>query len=156
MEAPFSPDDFDRRIIAALASDGGLSNVQLSEKVGLSASQCSRRRAALEEAGVIRGYRAELDYSLLGLGVLAVTRVTLDAHSPDAAEEFAQAVRLLEEVEEAAAVTGDADYVLRIRVASLDALAEFIHKRLLPLKAVRQVRSDLVLRMLKDRAARRF
>jgi len=146
-------DLFDRRILAALADDAGLTNVQLAEQVHLSPSQCSRRRAALEQAGVIRGYHADIDHGRLGLNILAITRITLDAHGPEAAEEFARAVTTLPEVTQAAIVTGDADYVLWIRVGSLDALAEFIQARLLPLRAVRQVRTDVVLRMLKDRAA---
>ena len=143
-------DSFDLEILRALQHDGGLTNGELSERVHLSPSQCSRRRAALERSGVIRGLRAELDPSRLGLEIEAITRVTLAAHGSETAELFAQALDKLEEVVEASAVTGEADYVLRIRVASLDALADFIHRRLLPLPAVGQVRSDIVLRRLKQ------
>ena len=142
-------DDFDRHILRALEQDASLSNVQLSERVHLSASQCSRRRAALERAGVIRGYHADIDYAQLGRGISAVMRITLDAHGPDATNEFVGAIKRLDEVFWAAVVTGDADYVLGVRVETLEVLAEFIHTKLLTLKSVRQVRSDLVLRSLK-------
>ncbi|MEO0819375.1 MAG: Lrp/AsnC family transcriptional regulator [Pseudomonadota bacterium] len=142
-------DTFDLAILRALQDDASLTNAELSERVHLSPSQCSRRRAALEKSGVIRGYRAELDATKLGLGIEAITRVTLSAHGTETADEFTQALMGLSEVVEASIVTGDADYVLRIRAASLEALAEFIHRRLLPLSAVSQVRSDIVLRQLK-------
>lgn len=143
-------DSFDLRLVEALARDGSLSNVELSARLHLSASQCSRRRAALERAGVIRGYRAVLDYQKLGRGISAITRITLDTHSPDAANEFVMAVERLQQVNWAAVVTGDADYVLWIRVGSLEELADFINDRLLSQRAVRQVRSEVVLRTLKQ------
>ena len=130
-------DEFDLRLVEALAMDGGLTNVQLSERIHLSPSQCSRRRAALEKSGVIRGYRAELDYARLGRGIAAVTRVALETHTPDAANAFTRAIERLDEVTWAAVVTGDHDYVLWIQVGSLEALAEFIHRRLLTIKTRR-------------------
>lgn len=142
-------DDFDRAIVVALTNDGSLTNVDLSEKVHLSASQISRRRAVLEKAGIIRGYRAEIDYELLGQPISAITRLTLDTHTPDGADELTKAVNRYPEVVKADVVTGDADYVLSIRVSSLDDLAEFIHSKLLTLAAVRQVRSEVILKSLK-------
>jgi DNA-binding Lrp family transcriptional regulator len=67
-------DRFDLRLLAALQDDARLTNQQVGERIGLSASQCSRRRAALEAAGLIRGYRAELVAEALGLNVLASSR----------------------------------------------------------------------------------
>ena len=142
-------DTFDIAILDVLQSDASLTNAELSERVHLSPSQCSRRRAALEKSGIIQGYRAELDARRIGFPIESITRVTLAAHSDQTAEDFATALAGLDEIVDAYVVTGDADYVVRIRVRNLDELADFIHRRLLPLPAVGQVRSELVLRSIK-------
>ena len=73
-------DEFDIALMRALQRDGGMTNAALSEKVNLSASQCSRRRAALEAAGLIAGYSARLDAEKLGFGFRAMVRVNLQSH----------------------------------------------------------------------------
>ena len=83
-------DDFGLRLLACLQEDGRLTNQQVGERVGLSASQCSRRRIALEEAGLIRGYGARLDAEALGFRVVAFIQVTLSRHTEDAARRFAE------------------------------------------------------------------
>ena len=138
-------DSFDRRILAALQADASLTNAALSERANLSPSQCSRRRIALEEAGYIRGYRAELDAARLGYAVEAFSRVTLIDHVEGTAEDITGFFDGLSEVLAAYTLTGDADYLLHVRVRSLDDLAAFVHRRLLPHPKVAQVRSDIVL-----------
>lgn len=144
-------DPFDIEILRVLQSDADLTNVELSKRVHLSPSQCSRRRSALEKAGIIRGYRADLDAERLGLGVEALIRVAFAAHSPQSADGFARSLEGFHEVVEALAVAGDADYIIRVRVASLEALSVFIHGRLLAVPSVTQVRSDLVLATVKKK-----
>ena len=143
-------DPLDLRLLALLQEDASLSNAELAERIGLSASQCSRRRAGLEEAGYIRAYRADLDARKLGYGIEAFTRVTLSKHSDATAEDFAHFLEGLGEVLAAHSVAGDADYLLHIRVRSLDELGEFVLKRLLPHPHVHQVRSDIVLKTIKE------
>ena len=145
-----SLDPLDLRLLSLLQEDASLSNAELAERIGLSASQCSRRRAGLEEAGYIRAYRADLDARKLGYGIEAFTRVTLSKHSDATAEDFAHFLEGLDEVLAAHSVAGDADYLLHIRVRSLDELGEFVLKRLLPHPHVHQVRSDIVLKTIKE------
>lgn len=145
-----SLDPLDLRLLALLQDDASLSNAELAERIGLSASQCSRRRAGLEEAGYIRAYRADLDARKLGYSIEAFTRVTLSKHSDATAEDFAHFLEGLGEVLAAHSVAGDADYLLHIRVRSLDELGEFVLKRLLPHPHVHQVRSDIVLKTIKE------
>ncbi|MEM7269298.1 MAG: Lrp/AsnC family transcriptional regulator [Pseudomonadota bacterium] len=140
-----SLDPFDLKILAALQADASLTNAALSDVVALSPSQCSRRRMALEQAGYIRGYRADLDAVKLGYGVEAFTRVTLEAHSASTADEIERFFDKLPEVLAAYTLTGDADYMIHVRVRSLEQLAAFVHRRLLPHPKVAQVRSDIVL-----------
>ncbi|MFC3529473.1 Lrp/AsnC family transcriptional regulator, partial [Paracoccus mangrovi] len=137
-------------ILDALQHDGSLTNAALGERVHLSASQCSRRRAALEKAGLIRGYAARLDAQKLGLGLRAITRVNLRAHGQGHEDDFTRFLRAHPQVHAAFSVSGDADYVLDIRVRDLEAFAAFVHQDLLPHPQVAQVRSEIVLKTMKD------
>jgi DNA-binding Lrp family transcriptional regulator len=143
-------DPLDLKLLTLLQQDASLSNADIAERVGLSPSQCSRRRAGLEEAGYIRAYRADLDARRLGYNIEVFTRVTLSKHKDTTADDFAHFLESLEEVQQAHSVAGDADYLLHIRARSLDDLAEFVHKRLLPHPHVAQVRSDIVLKTIKE------
>ncbi|WP_223870761.1 Lrp/AsnC family transcriptional regulator [Salipiger aestuarii] len=144
-------DRFDRAILVALQADATVSNTALAETVHLSASQISRRRAALESAQVILGYTARLNAGKLGFGLRAITRVNLRSHGQGGDADFARFVAGRPEICAAFSVSGDADYVLDIRVRDPDAYAAFIHDHLLPHPQVGQVRSELVLKTLKDR-----
>ncbi len=143
-------DSFDRAILDALQRDGAMTNAALAEVVNLSASQCSRRRAALEAEGLIMGYTARLDGPRLGLGLRAVTRVNLRDHGQGNEGSFARFVEDQPEIRSAFSVSGDADYVLDIKTRDLEAFADFIHRKLLPHPQVAQVRSEIVLKTLKD------
>lgn len=143
-------DDFDRKLLAALQDDGRLTNQELASKVGLSASQCSRRRAALEAAGVIEGYHAQLSTEALGLGVVVFVAVTLATHSPDTAQRFQQLIDGLEEVQEAYALTGSADYLVKLVVPDLKSLAQILGEVFLPHASIEHVHSSIVLNRLKQ------
>jgi DNA-binding Lrp family transcriptional regulator len=143
-------DAFDLRLLDALQRDASLSRDALAEAVGLSASQVARRRQALEEAGVIRRYRADVDPVAIGLPILVFMHVKLHAHSPQNSKRFHTFVRAIPEVQEAHALTGDFDYLLQVRVASLAALARLVNDVLLPHESVDRVRSDIVLETLRE------
>jgi DNA-binding Lrp family transcriptional regulator len=143
-------DDFDLRLLRALQSDGRLGNQELAEKVGLSASQCSRRRAALEKSGIIRAYRAELDPESVGLSLLVFIQVTLNKHSRENARHFRALVQNVASIQECFALTGDADYLLRVRLAGLQDLAGLVNEVLLQHESVAQVRSSIVFETIKS------
>lgn len=143
-------DGFDRKLLRALQADGRLTNQQLADEVGLSASQCSRRRAALEAAGVIRGYRAELDAALLGCGLTVFVQVTLNTHSRDNARRFRELVAEEASIQECYALTGDADYLLKVMLPGLKDLAALVNDVLLPHESVAHVRSSIVFETLKS------
>ncbi|MDM7255298.1 MAG: Lrp/AsnC family transcriptional regulator [Paracoccus sp. (in: a-proteobacteria)] len=148
--APKQLDRFDRAILAALQRNGALTHAELSALVHLSPSQCSRRRAALEQAGVVTGYAARLSARALGFGVRAFARVNLHSHGQGNEGSFAEFLSRLPQVRSAHSVSGDADYILEIQVEDLDALARFIHDQLLPHPQVAQLRSEIVLKTMKD------
>lgn len=143
-------DVFDLRILDALQGDGRLTNNELAERVGLSPSQCSRRRGQLEESGLITGYHAALDAISLGFGVIAFVQVTLASHSPDNSRRFLQLVQQIDEVQEAFAVTGEADYLVKMVARDLPSLARILNEVFLPHESVAHVRSSIALTTLKD------
>jgi DNA-binding Lrp family transcriptional regulator len=145
-------DAFDLRLLAALQDNGRLTNQEVGERIGLSPSQCSRRRAALEAAGLIRGYRAELAAEALGFRLLVFIQVTLAAHSGDNAEKFRALIGRLDEVQEAYAMTGDADYLLKAVLPDLKDLSALVNDVLLRHESVARVRSSIVLDRLKEAA----
>ena len=146
-------DSFDVKLLAALQSDGRLTNDELARAVGLSGSQCSRRRQALEEATVIAGYRAHLDPEALGLHVTVFVQVTLATHSPDNSKRFQKLIDGLPEVQEAYSLTGEADYLIKLIVTDLKALSRILNEVFLPHASVAHVRSSIVLDRLKQTSA---
>jgi DNA-binding Lrp family transcriptional regulator len=145
-------DTFGLRILVALQENGRLTNQELGERVGMSASQCSRRRISLEAAGLIRGYRADLAAERVGFRLLVFVQVTLATHSGDNAEKFRKLVARLDEVQEAYATSGDTDYFLKIVVPDLKDLSVLLNEILLPHESVARVRSSIVLDRLKETA----
>jgi DNA-binding Lrp family transcriptional regulator len=143
-------DQFDIKLLAALEADGRLTNSELAEKVGLSASQCSRRRIRLEEAGIIEGYSARLNARRLGIGLLALIQVSMSPHSKENAKKFSDFVNAVEEIQEAYALTGDADYLLKVVVPDLKNLSRIINDLILPHASVSHVKTSIVLTTLKD------
>jgi DNA-binding Lrp family transcriptional regulator len=145
-----SLDDFDLKILRALQNDGRLTNQNLAEIAGLSASQCSRRRMRLEEENVISGYHAELASDVLGFGVIAFIQITLATHSPDNAKKFRALVNRIDDIQEAYSLTGDADYVIKAVLRDLKSLSHMVNDVLMPHPSVAHVRSSIVLDRLKE------
>ncbi|MEH3148526.1 MAG: Lrp/AsnC family transcriptional regulator [Methylobacterium frigidaeris] len=145
-----SVDSYDRAILRALQRDASMTNAALSAVVNLSPSQCSRRRARLEQDRLILGYSARLDPARLGYGLRAIARVNLSTHNEKTDESFASFLTRHDEVREAYSVSGDADYVLIIVTRHLAAFADFIHLNLLPHPQVARVRSEICLRTMKS------
>jgi DNA-binding Lrp family transcriptional regulator len=145
-----SVDAFDLKILGALQDDGRLTNQELADIAGLSASQCSRRRMRLEEEKVISGYHADLSSEALGFGVIAFIQVTLATHSPDNSKRFRALVNRIDEIQEAYSLTGDADYVLKAVLRDLKGLSNLVNDVLMPHQSVAHVRSSIVLDRLKE------
>lgn len=146
-------DGFDRKILALLQEDARLTNNDLSDRVNLSPSQCSRRRQRLEDEGLIKGYRAVLDRDRLGFSLVNVISVTLATHNRDNARRFADLLTRLPEVQEAHALTGEMDYILKVVTPDLKSLARFVNDVLLPHDSVQHVKTAIVLETLKETAS---
>jgi DNA-binding Lrp family transcriptional regulator len=128
-----------------------LTNQELADRIGLSASQCSRRRAALEDSGVIESYRAILSQERLGVDLTAFVQISLNAHSPDIAQSLFRLLEETAEIQEAYSLTGDADYLVKLAVPDLKALSHILNAVLLPHESVARIRSSIVLNRLKQK-----
>jgi Lrp/AsnC family transcriptional regulator, leucine-responsive regulatory protein len=142
-------DTIDCRIVAALQSDGRLSNVELADKVGLSPSPCLRRVKRLERDGYIEGYRAALRRDRVGLGFSVFIGVKIDGHANERAMAFEKAVVEMPEVIACHLVSGEADYLLEVVVPDLSDYQRFLVDELLNLPIVREVRSNIAIQTLK-------
>lgn len=140
----------DRKILRALQDDSRISNQELAEKAGLSASACWRRVRALEEAGVIRRYPALVDLAKVGMGFHAIVHVSLTRHEHGHVDNFIAEVRRRAEVLDCFATTGEADYHLRVVCADLAAYNLFLEGFLFRLPGVANVRTNLVLKDIKQ------
>ena len=145
-------DRYDRQILELLQQDGRISNQDLADKIGLSPSPCLRRVRALEEAGLIAGYRAVLDAKALGLALMALIQISMDQHTPERFDDFEAAVREIPEVLECLLITGQAaDYQLKVVVKDMDAYQELLLNRITRIRGVTGVHSSFVLRRVVDR-----
>lgn len=147
-------DRYDQRILEALQRDGRISNQELADHIGLSPSPCLRRVRALEESGLIAGYRAVLDARRLGLKLIAFISISMDRHTPERFANFDAAVVTWPEVLECSLITGrDADYQLKVVVADMDAYQDLLLNRLTRIEGVTGVHSSFVLRQIIERTA---
>jgi len=145
-------DSTDRRILEALQPNGRLSNVELASRVHLSESACLRRVKALEDTGVIQGYRASVDPVRVGLPDNVFVSVGLASQGQADLDAFEDAARQVPEVMECYLMTGDFDYLLRV-VAAGAADYERIHRQhLTRLPSVARVHSSFALRVVEDSA----
>ena len=146
-------DKVDRKILAELQADGRLSVTELADKIGLSLSPCHRRLRALEQSGVIRGYRAQLDPVQLGLNFSAIVFVTLREGDRDAVASFEAAVIDIPQVVEAKRLFGDPDYFLHVVTRDLPAFQQLYDDELSALPCVLRMTSTLVMKsVIQDRA----
>lgn len=147
-------DRFDRRILEVLQDEGRISNQELAERIGLSPSPCLRRVRALEESGVITGYRAVLDARKLGLSLLALIHISMDRHTPERFANFEQKVAELPQVLECLLITGqDADYQLKVVVADMEGYQALLLNKITRIEGVTGVHSSFVMRRVVDKTA---
>ncbi len=147
-------DRYDRRILEVLQTDGRISNQDLADRIGLSPSPCLRRVRALEESGLIMGYRAMLDARKLGLTLLALVHISMDRHTPERFARFDAAVGELPEVLECLLITGqEADYQLKVIVRDMEAYQSLLLQKITRIEGVSGVHSSFVLRRVVDRTA---
>ncbi|GAB2825390.1 Lrp/AsnC family transcriptional regulator [Actinocorallia aurea] len=139
-------DRVDREILAVLQREGRLQNVELAERVRLSPSACLRRTKALEEDGVLAGYRAELDRERLGLGLTVFVSLKVDQHSRETSRHIEEALMALPSVIAVHAISGDADFLAEVAVPDLAAYERVLLDGILAIGPVREARSAFSIR----------
>ncbi len=143
-------DAIDWKILRELQDDGRMTNVELSKRVGISAPPCLRRVKRLEDAGIIRGYRALLDSPKLGYGVVAFCLVGLHHQSDAELKAFAEKTRTWPLVRRAWMVSGESDFLLHCVATDLSEFQTFVIEQLTSTPNVDTVRTALTIRQIKD------
>ncbi len=145
-------DKFDLSILEQLQNDGRLSNAELAQRVGLSAAPCWRRVRALEEAGYIKGYRAELDRHKLGLGVLAFVRLDADRNAGETLAVLEQTLKSIPQVVSCHYISGTGTFEMQVVSQDLQSFSQFAREVLINLPHVKDLRTSFSLGEIKASA----
>ena len=143
-------DTVDKKILTALQADGRITNVDLADNVGITAPPCLRRVRALEEAGYIRGYHADLDNEALGYGITVFAMVGLDSQAEHDLEEFEARTREWPLVRECYMLNGEIDFILKIVARDLAEFQKFLTSELTAAPHVSSVKTSLTIRSAKQ------
>ena len=142
-------DRIDRRILSDLQSNGRMTNVELAERAGISAPPCLRRVRALERAGIIKGYHADLSPEALGYSVSVFALVGLNSQAEADLKSFEELIAKWDEVRECHMLAGEADFLLKIVAETWDDYQKFLTTRLTSAPNVSHVKSMMVFRTAK-------
>lgn len=142
-------DAIDRIILAELQTEGRITNVDLAERAGLTAPPCLRRVRALEEAGVIHGYHADLDAEALGYGITVFAMVSLKSQAEADLRAFEDHVAGLPQVRECHMLNGEIDFILKVVAHDLQEFQRFLTSALTPAPNVASVKTSLTIRTSK-------
>jgi len=143
-------DEIDRQIMAHLQADGRMTNVDLADRVGLTAPPCLRRVRTLEEKGAIRGYHADLDPVWLGYTITVFAMVSLKSQAETDLEAFEAHVAGIPEIRECYMLNGDIDFILKIVAKDLSSFQQFLTTKLTTAPNVAHVRTSLTIRSSKS------
>jgi len=143
-------DQTDLKILSLLQADGRITNVELSERVGISAPPCLRRVRALEKAGLIHGYHAEIDSRALGFEVTVFAMVGLLSQAEADLRAFEALVETWPEVRECHMLNGEIDFILKIVAPDLSTFQSFLTESLTSAPNVDSVKTSLIIRTSKD------
>lgn len=142
----------DIKILQSLQDDARITNQDLAEKTGMSASPCWRKVRKLEEDDIIQGYRAVLNRKKIGLGVMVFIRVAIDSHNQAEARKFEEEVTALDDVVACYSIGGDADFLLQVVASDLDSYADFAMSVVRRLPGIKEMQSMFVLKEIKPLA----
>lgn len=144
-------DRIDRKILGALVANGRATQQELGEAAGLSPSAASRRQKALEDAGILRGYRADVNLRKLGMGATVMVTITLDSQSEEAMEAFEQAVVSSPSILRCHLMSGRNDYHLTVRAASIEDYERVHRQEIARLPRVARIETAFALREVVNR-----
>ncbi|CAG68212.1 MULTISPECIES: Lrp/AsnC family transcriptional regulator [Acinetobacter] len=143
-------DDYDYKILRHLQSNGRLSNQELSEIIGLSTSQCSRRRIALEQKGMIIGYFAQVHPQAEKQPIMGMIEIKLQHYSLETLEKFLDFVKNESMIREVYKLTGSYDYVLKVTVEDLNQMSQLINQLMSLNISIGNFNTSIVLERIKE------
>ena len=144
-----SLDHIDRQLLTRLQDEGRITNVELASRVGLTAPPCLRRVRALEEAGIIRGYHADIDPQKLGFAITVFAMVSLKSQAESDLKAFEEHVSTLPQVRECHMLNGEIDFILKLVATDLKSFQEILTSRLTTAPNVASVKTSLTIRTAK-------
>lgn len=147
-------DEFDYKIIRLLIQDARQTHLEISDKIGLSPSPCARRIRKLEDAGLITGYTAKIDESMLGFDFTVFVSIKLDRQIDENLVDFEKNILRYPEVLDCWLMTGTYDYLLRVAVRDLNEFEHFLTGRLTKVSGVASIEFSIPIRQVKSAAAR--
>lgn len=142
-------DEFEVKMLDTLQRDGRKPVSELAQEIGLSTTPCARRFESLRETGMIKGFQAVIDRRAVGLMVEVFVQVRLISHADGSPETFINAVERMDEISACWTMTGEHDFLMHVMVPSVDDLNQFVMHKLMRLKGVRDVHTQLVLQNIK-------
>ena len=143
-------DRIDRNIVRLLQRDARMAHTELARRVGLSTTPCKERVRRLEREGVIQHYQAVLDPAALDRALVVFVQIRLNRTSQDIFEQFTAAALDLPEVQECYLVSGNFDYLIKARVADMNAYRDLLGETLLTLPGVQESTSYVVMEQVKE------
>lgn len=143
-------DDIDMQILRELQQNGRMTNVELADRVGLTAPPCLRRVRSLEESGIIRGYHADLDSNSLGYSITVFAMVSLKSQAESDLRSFEEHVATLPEVRECYMLNGEIDFILKVVARDLQSFQQFLTSQLTAAPNVSSVKTSLTIRTSKQ------
>jgi len=142
-------DNIDKQILNALQQNARMTNRELAEQLNLSTTPVYERIKKLEKKGIIRSFVALLDAKKVNRGLTAITKVRLDVHSTELIEAFTKKIKTFDEVMECYHTTGDADFILKVKVSDMDGYYRFIMEKLTLTADVAHIDTSFVLNEIK-------
>ena len=146
----FVVDAIDRKIVAQLEAEGRLTVTEVAQRVRLSVAACHRRIRELERAGTIRGYRAVIDPSAIGVGFEVLVSVTMEREDTATIEQFERGLAAVAEVRHAERLFGDPDYLVRVATSDIAAYQTLRDAKLATLPGVQRLSSTIVMKRIVD------
>ena len=143
-------DSIDLKLLSLLQSNGRMTNVELAQKVGLTAPPCLRRIRALEQAGVIRAYHADIDASKMGFSITVFAMVSLKSQAEADLRAFETYLQSIPEVRECHMLNGEIDFILKVVAKDLQSFQQFLTSKLTPAPNVVSVKTSLTIRTSKS------
>ncbi|MGB0390289.1 MAG: Lrp/AsnC family transcriptional regulator [Salibacteraceae bacterium] len=143
-------DSIDKKILDVLQENGRITNLHLSNLIGLSPAPTLERVRKLEKAKILKSYHAEVDASKLGYDLNVTIQVTLARQIDNAMQKFTSDIQKIDEVIECVQVTGDFDYLLRVVVKDVRGLDVLINEKLSKIEVIGQLKTNVILSTIKS------